>query len=155
MKKIFLLAMLTVLGVTSSNAQQATKGAYIVSDCDGTPDVILVACGSEVSTLVAGAELLKKANSLKIRIVSIISEGLFRNQCKEYQKSILPGNIPIFGLTAGLPVTLSNVVGEKGKVWGLDHFGYSAPAKVLDEKFGFTPENVCKQVTEYLSECRK
>jgi transketolase len=90
-----------------------------------------------------------------VRIVSVISEGLFRQQDAAYQQSVIPANVPVFGLTAGLPVTLALMVGAKGKVWGLDHFGYSAPAKVLDEKFGFTPENVFKQVVEYLAEYKK
>jgi transketolase len=85
-------------------------------------------------------------------VVSVISEGLFRNQSAVYKQSVIPEGIPVFGLTAGLPVTLAGLVGTNGKVWGLDHFGYSAPAKVLDEKFGFTPENVFNMVTAYLSE---
>lgn len=138
-------------GATPYNsALRAASGAYVVQDCEGTPDVILLASGSEVSTLVAGAALLMAENNLKIRIVSVISEGLFRQQDQAYQHKVMLPGVPVFGLTAGLPVTLSGLVGEKGRVWGLDHFGYSAPAKVLDEKFGFTPENVALQVKEYL-----
>ena len=114
--------------------------------------MVLVASGSEVSTLVDGATLLTANEGLKVRIVSAISEGLFRQQPKSYQKQVIPDGLPVFGLTAGLPVTLAGLVGTHGKVWGLDHFGYSAPAKVLDEKFGFTPENVHKQVIEFLKE---
>jgi transketolase len=128
------------------DALQAVKGAYTIVECEGKPDVILVASGSEVATCVAGAEILVKEKSLKVRIVSAPSEGLFRNQDTAYQESVLPVDVPTFGLTAGLPVTLAGLVGPKGKVFGLDHFGYSAPAKVLDEKFGFTGENVVKQV---------
>jgi len=135
-----------------NDALEAQKGAYVVLDCDGKPDVILVGSGSEVSTLFEGAQKLIAEKNLKVRVVSVISEGLFRNQPIEYQKSVIPDNIPIFGLTAGLPVTLAGLVGPKGRIWGLDHFGYSAPAKVLDEKFGFTPENVYQQVIKYLSE---
>lgn len=124
---------------------QASKGAYIVAGADMNPDIILVASGSEVSTLVAGAELLRK-DGMKIRIVSVPSEGLFRSQSKEYQESVIPSGAKIFGLTAGLPVTLQGLVGANGKVFGLESFGFSAPYKVLDEKLGFTPENVYKQV---------
>ena len=124
---------------------QAAKGAYIVAGSDENPDVILVASGSEVSTLVAGAELLRK-DGIKLRIVSAPSEGLFRNQAPGYQESIIPANAKVFGLTAGLPVTLEGLVGAHGKVWGLESFGFSAPYKVLDEKLGFTAENVYKQV---------
>ena len=128
---------------------QAAKGAYIIADADENPDVILVAAGSEVSTLVAGAELLRK-EGVKVRIVSAPSEGLFRNQSKEYQESILPAGAKIFGLTAGLPVNLEGLVGSNGKVFGLESFGFSAPYKVLDEKLGFTAENVYNQVKAML-----
>jgi len=133
-----------------SDALQSEKGAYIVQDCKGKPDIILIASGSEVSTLVEGAMLLRKDN-LNVRIISAPSEGLFRNQTEGYRKSIMPDNIPVFGLTAGLSVTLLGLVGPKGTVWGMNSFGYSAPYKVLDEKFGFTAENVYKQVKEYLA----
>ena len=124
---------------------QAEKGAYIVAGSEENPDVILVASGSEVSTLAAGAELLRK-DGLKIRIVSCPSEGIFRTQPKEYQESVLPTGAKIFGLTAGLPVNLQGLVGCNGKVFGLESFGFSAPYKVLDEKLGFTAENVYNQV---------
>lgn len=125
------------------------KGAYIVKD-DPNYDVILLASGSEVSTLLAGAELLN-ADGIKTRIVSVPSEGLFRTQSKEYQESVLPKGAKIFGMTAGLPVTLQSLVGVEGMVYGLESFGFSAPYKVLDEKLGFNAENVFKQVKDYLS----
>lgn len=130
--------------------QEARKGAYIVTGSDEKFDVILLASGSEVSTLVAGAQLLRK-EGVKVRIVSVPSEGLFRRQSCEYQNEILPKNAKIFGLTAGLPVTLEGLVGANGKVFGLESFGYSAPYKVLDEKLGFTAENVYKQVKDFLA----
>ena len=125
--------------------EQATKGAYEVAGSDANPDVILVASGSEVATLVAGAELLRK-DGLKVSIVSCPSEGLFRTQPKEYQEALLPSGKKIFGLTAGLPVNLQGLVGCNGKVFGLESFGFSAPYKVLDEKLGFTAQNVYNQV---------
>lgn len=128
---------------------QVRKGAYIVKD-DPNYDVILLASGSEVSTLLAGAELLN-ADGIKTRIVSVPSEGLFRTQSKEYQESVLPKGAKIFGMTAGLPVTLQSLVGVEGMVYGLESFGFSAPYKVLDEKLGFNAENVFKQVKNYLS----
>ena len=128
---------------------QAQKGAYIVAGSEENPDVILVASGSEVSTLVAGAKLLRE-DGVKVRIVSCPSEGLFRNQSKEYQEAVLPNGAKIFGLTAGLPVTLQGLVGCNGKVYGLESFGFSAPYKVLDEKLGFTAENVYNQVKAML-----
>ncbi|MBO5865136.1 MAG: transketolase, partial [Bacteroidaceae bacterium] len=129
--------------------EETSKGAYIIADSDEDYDVILLASGSEVSTLVDGAKLLK-ADGIKTRIVSVPSEGLFRTQPKEYQESILPAGAKIFGLTAGLPVNLEGLVGANGKVWGLQSFGFSAPYKVLDEKLGFTAENVYNQVKAML-----
>lgn len=128
--------------------KQAAKGAYIV-ESDENPDIIMIASGSEVSTLIAGAELLRK-DGVKLRIVSVPSEGLFRSQSKEYQESIIPTGTKVFGLTAGLPFSMENLVGANGKVWGMESFGYSAPYKVLDEKLGFTAENVYKQVKAML-----
>ena len=129
--------------------EQARKGAYIVAGSDADYDIILLASGSEVSTLVAGAELLRK-DGVKVRIVSVPSEGLFRQQPKEYQESIIPTGAKVFGMTAGLPVTLEGLVGANGKVWGMPSFGFSAPYKVLDEKLGYTGENVYKQVKAML-----
>ena len=127
---------------------QVAKGGYIVAGSDADPDVILVASGSEVSTLEAGAQLLR-ADGKKVRVVSVPSEGLFRQQSKEYQQSVLPAGVKKFGLTAGLPVTLQGLVPEaEGTVWGLESFGFSAPYKVLDEKLGYTAENVYAQVNK-------
>ena len=129
-------------------AYKAEKGGYVV-ECDGNPDIVLIASGSEVATLVEGAALLR-ADSIKVRIVSVPSEGLFRLQSAEYQARVLPKGVKRFGLTAGLPVNLLGLVGENGAIWGLESFGFSAPYKVLDEKLGFTAENVYKQVKAIL-----
>ena len=129
---------------------QAAKGAYVVAGSDADADVILVASGSEVSTLVAGAEKLRE-DGVKCSIVSVPSEGLFRSQCPEYQAQVLPAGVKKFGLTAGLPVNLQGLVpAHEGKVWGLESFGFSAPYTVLDEKLGFTAENVYNQVKSLL-----
>jgi transketolase len=128
---------------------EAEKGAYVVTETNKNAEVILLASGSEVATLVAGAELLNK-EGISTRIVSVPSEGLFRSQPEAYQEQIIPSNAKVFGLTAGLPVNLEGLVGKQGKVFGLDSFGFSAPYKVLDEKLGFTAENVYKQVKEML-----
>lgn len=137
------------------DALASEKGAYIAKDCDGKPDLIFVANGSEVATCIAGAEKLIAEKGLKVRIVSAISEGLFGNQSAQYQESVIPSGIPVMGLTAGLPVTLRGLVGPFGKVIGVDHFGYSAPYSVLDEKFGFTTENIFKQALDYLDSYKK
>ena len=130
---------------------QAEKGAYIVAGSDEDFDVILLASGSEVSTLEAGKKLLNN-DGIKVRVLSVPSEGLFRSQPKEYQESILPRDAKVFGMTAGLPVTLEGLVGAYGKVWGMESFGFSAPYKVLDEKLGYTGQNVYNQVKELLAE---
>lgn len=130
------------------DALQAEKGAYVVQD-EANYNVILLATGSEVSTLVDGAKLLKNDN-IKARVVTVPSEGLFRSQSAEYQNSVIPKGKKIFGLTAGLPVNLLGLVGDSGCIWGLESFGYSAPYTVLDEKLGFTADNVYKQVKKYL-----
>lgn len=131
-----------------TEALSAEKGAYIVQD-DAEYDVILLASGSEVATLVEGADLLR-ADGVKVRIVSVPSEGLFRSQPAEYQDAVLPKGKKKFGLTAGLPVTLEGLVGSDGVVWGMTSFGFSAPYKVLDEKLGYTGKNVYEQVKKML-----
>lgn len=130
--------------------QLTRRGAYIVKGSDEPFDVILLASGSEVATCLDGAELLRR-DGLKVRVVSAPSEGLFRRQSKEYQEQVLPEDARIFGLTAGLPVTLEGMVGAHGMVYGLNSFGFSAPYKVLDEKLGFTAENVYRQVKAFLA----
>ena len=138
----------TLTGNRREEAKQLAQGGYIVWDCE-QPQAILIASGSEVSTLVEGAELLQ-AEGIGVRIVSVPSEGLFRDQSKEYQQSVLTAGVPRYGMTAGLPVTLLSLVGENGTIHGVDHFGYSAPYKVLDEKFGFNGATVAAEVKAML-----
>jgi len=135
----------------AESAEMAAKGAYTVVEAPGKPDVIMVASGSEVATLVEGAALLT-GEGIKTRIVSAPSEGLFRMQDKKYRESVLTPGIPVFCLTAGLPVTMIGFAGSAGRIWGVESFGYSAPFNVLDQKFGFTGENVAAQVRKYLQE---
>ncbi len=137
-------------GCRYDNALQAERGAYIVAKNSETPAIVLVASGSEVSTLVDAARLLMERKGIGTQIVSVISEGLFRSQPRDYQERILPPALPKYGLTAGLSVTLEGLIGCNGKIHGVNHFGYSAPAKVLDEKFGFTPESVYNEICEWL-----
>ncbi|MDD7437569.1 MAG: transketolase [Bacteroidales bacterium] len=126
------------------------QGGYLVQK-GNAPDAILVATGSEVSTLVAGAKLLEE-EGIKCNIASITSEAIFRQQTETYQAEVLPDGLPRFGLTAGLPVNLEGLIPHgTGKIWGLESFGFSAPYKVLDEKLGFTPENVKNQVKQLLN----
>ena len=130
-------------------AKQAMKGAYVVMD-SAKAQVVMIASGSEVSTLIEGAEMLQK-DGIAVRVVSVPSEGLFRDQPKSYQQSILLKDVPRYGLTSGLSMTLRGLVGESGKIHGLDHFGYSAPYKVLDEKFGYNGQAVYEEVKAMLS----
>ncbi len=135
-----------------TNYADARRGAYIVAESDEQPDVILVGNGSEVSTLVAGARLLR-ADGVRVRVISVPSEGIFRMQSLEYQQSLIPQGSKVFGLTAGLPVNLQGFLigaAPESKIWGLESFGYSAPYKVLDEKLGYTPQNVYEQVKSIL-----
>jgi transketolase len=141
----------------SSRYQEATeakKGGYFVKTT-ANPDITLIANGSEVATLIAAANILENEKNLKINVASIISEGLFKQQSKAYQESIIPKGKLVFGLTAGLPVNLEGLIGDSGKVVGLDHFGYSAPASVLDEKFGFTSQHVCEEILKYIEESKQ
>lgn len=141
---------LKAMGSTSrrEEAVQAAKGGYVVMDA-AKPAAILIASGSEVSTLVEGAEQLA-AEGIAVRVVSVPSEGVFRDQPRSYQESVLPAGVPRYGLTSGLPVTLRGLVGENGTIHGLDHFGYSAPFKVLDEKFGYNGATVAAEVKKML-----
>ena len=141
---------LKAMGSTSrrEEAMQAAKGGYVVMDA-AKPAAVLIASGSEVSTLAEGAEQLA-AEGIAVRVVSVPSEGLFRDQPRSYQESVLPAGLPRYGLTSGLPVTLRGLVGESGTIHGFDHFGYSAPFKVLDEKFGYNGATVAAEVKKML-----
>ena len=128
----------------------ARRGGYVVMDAPGA-QVTLVGNGSEVALLCDVAVLLE-AEGIKATVVSVPSLGLFLDQDEEYRMSVIPPHMPTFGLTAGLPSTLRPVVGSQGFIYGLNHFGASAPYKVLDEKFGFTPQAVLEQVKQYLGQ---
>jgi transketolase len=130
-----------------ADALKAERGGYAVIEQDN-PDIVLVGNGSEVATLVAANEIIK-AQGIKAQVVSVPSIGLFLNQDAEYRNKVIPAGVPSFGLTSGLPSTLSRIV-PIGCIFGLDHFGASAPYKVLDEKFGFTPENVASRILDVL-----
>lgn len=134
-----------------TQASQAKRGGYLVKSVQN-PDITLIANGSEVSTLIEAAKKLEDSIKLNINVASIISEGVFRAQSKDYQESVIPSNGLVFGLTAGLPVNLESLAGRNGRIFGLDHFGYSAPASVLDKKFGFTSENIAQEIEKYLKE---
>ena len=127
----------------------AERGGYTVIAPEGTPDVIMVANGSEVSLLCEVAALLE-ADGIRAAVVSMPSAGLFNTQPEEYRLSVLPMGVPQFGLTAGLPASLRSIRDFNGTIFGLERFGASAPYKVLDEKFGFTADNIFAQVCRML-----
>ena len=129
-------------------AHKAKVGAYVVTEAE-KPDIILLAGGSEVSTLVKTADILAK-KGVKARVLSMISETLFREQDWDYQEMILPAGIKRFVLTAGLPAAFEALAGSNGMVHGLDSFGQSAPANILDMKFGFMPEQVAEEIINFL-----
>ncbi len=131
-------------------AKGAFKGGYTVIAPAGTPDVVLVADGSEVSLLCEVAVLLE-ADGIKASVVSMPSIGLFNRQDRAYRDQVLPAGVPHFGLTAGLPITIRMINGFNGTVYGMERFGASAPYKVLDEKFGFTAANIYTQVRNSLA----
>jgi len=137
-----------------ADAQDARLGAYAVVDTDN-PDLILIANGAEVATCVESAEVLKTAHGLKVRVVSAISEGLFREQPKEYREKLIPFGKPVMAYTAGLPLTYAEMAGPLGKVTGMERFGASAPFKVLEQKFGYTVENLTARALEYMQEFKK
>ncbi|MBR3287200.1 MAG: transketolase [Bacteroidales bacterium] len=133
------------------DALQAEKGAYIAWKNSDQPELILLANGSEVATCIDAAEKLA-ADGKKIRVVAAISEGRFRQQPAAYQKQVLPDGIKILGMTAGLPVTLQGLAGPCGRVIGMESFGFSAPYKVLDEKLGYTADNLYNKALAFLAE---
>ncbi len=131
-----------------ADALQMVKGGYAVVDCEN-PDVVLVGNGSDVMLLVKAAEVLK-ADGVAACVVSVPSTGLFMSQSEEYRKSLIPDGVPTYGKTSGISSTLLRVVGTNGRISGLDHFGYSAPYKTLEEKFGFTVDAVVADIKDYL-----
>ncbi len=132
-----------------ADALKMQKGGYVVYDMEN-PDVILVGNGSEVSTLYSASQILKE-EGINCRIVSVPSVGLFRCQSEEYKKSVIPEGKPVFGLTAGLPSVFYPILGGDAKIYGMERFGASAPYTVLDEKFGYTAENISKEIKKYIN----
>lgn len=133
-------------------AREAKRGGYIVyGDASEKPAVTMVANGSEVSLAIHVAEELA-AEGIKARVVSVPSIGEYLDQPKEYRDAVIPADGKVFGITSGLPSTLYSLMRGDWKVFGLDHFGASAPAKVLDEKFGYTVPAMLARVKRFLSE---
>lgn len=129
-------------------SQEALKGGYILRDCEGTPDAILMASGSEVRLAMAAEERLREMGK-KIRVVSMPCLNLFDRQSEAYRKSVLPDAVRArFAVEAASANSWYKYIGLDGACVCLDHFGASAPANILFEKFGFTVENVVKTVLD-------
>ena len=137
----------SMTGNRYADALGAERGGYVIIKQE-SPDITLVGNGSEVATLVAAAQIIKE-QGIKAQVVSMPSIGLYLDQDADYRNSVIPGGVPTFGLTSGLPSTLRRVL-PTGPIYGLDHFGASAPYKVLDEKFGFTPEHIAQCIRQQL-----
>ncbi|HUI92649.1 MAG TPA: transketolase [Chitinivibrionales bacterium] len=137
------------------DACNAARGAYIVFETGSKPNLICIANGSEVSTLINAAQKLSASRGIGLRVVSVISDGLFREQPESYRRQLIPLGLPVFGITAGLSCSFMEIAGVFGKVHGLDRFGASAPFGVLEEKFGFTADSVVKKMELFLDEHKK
>ncbi len=129
--------------------KKALKGAYVLRDTQGTPDVVLIATGSEVSLAVDAAEELKKQD-IKARVVSMPCQELFDAQDAKYRKSVLPGDAPKVAIEAATSFGWAKYVGLDGGYVTIDHFGASAPGGTLFKEFGFTVGNVVKTVKSVL-----
>ena len=130
-------------------AMKTKYGAYVVRQ-DDRPDVTLVANGSDVALLLHAAEVLE-TEGIHAQVVSIPSIGLFMEQSEEYRNSVIPDGVKIFGLTSGLPSVLYPVMKGRYEVMGLSRFGASAPAKVLEEKFGYNVPAVLDRIHHFLT----
>ena len=130
-------------------AMQAQKGGYVIRHAVA-PEIVLVANGSDVALLLHAADELAK-DGIQAQVVSIPSIGLFLSQPEEYRESVIPSGVKEFGLTSGLPSNLYPVMKGEFTVVGLERFGASAPAKVLEEKFGYTVPAVSLKIREFLS----
>ncbi|MDE6717720.1 MAG: transketolase [Muribaculaceae bacterium] len=129
-------------------AWKALRGGYAVYDVED-PDIVLVANGSDVVLLYHAAEQLAK-EGVKARVLSIPSIGLFKEQDKEYRDALLPDGVKIFALTSGIPTTMFPLMKGEYEVMGLERFGASAPAKVLEEKFGYNVPVVLARIKEFM-----
>jgi len=134
-----------------SSADKLVNGAYILSDSDGKPDIILIATGSEVHiTLKAGKILEEKG--ISVRVVSMPSWELFENTSQEYKDKVLLPDVSVrIAVEAGISMGWERYAGSSGAVIGINEFGASAPGNIVMEKFGFTSENIVQKATELLS----
>lgn len=129
-------------------AKKAARGGYVVLP-EENPDVVLVANGSDVALLIHAAGILAK-QGIRAQVVSVPSIGVFLDQSKDYRDSVIPEGVREFGLTSGLPVNLYPLMHGDFEVMGMERFGASAPAKVLEEKFGYNADAVAARILAFL-----
>jgi transketolase len=124
------------------------KGAYIISDCEGSPEIVLIGTGSEVALAIEVADLLKEK---RVRVISMPSWELFEQQSKKYKENLIPprGCIKV-SLEAGITMGWERYVGPNGLMIGLDTYGLSAPYKELTDRFGFTSQKVVNKINKHL-----
>ena len=136
------------------SAEGLLKGGYVLSDSRGVPDVILLASGAEIHLALASAESLRK-EGVKARVVNMACFEFFDAQPEAYRNKVLPPSVETrLAVEAGATSGWYKYIGLKGDVIGIDRFGASAPAKVLFEKFGFTPENIAGRAKRLLKKKR-
>lgn len=132
------------------NGKKALKGGYVIKDCEGTPDAIIIGTGSEVALCIEASDMLLK-DGIKTRVVSMPSFEIFEEQDKDYKESVLPKNITKrVGVEAGCSFGWHKYIGLEGDMVCMETFGESAPFNKLFEKYGFTAENVCAKVKNVL-----
>jgi transketolase len=131
------------------------RGAYILRDTDGTPDLIFIATGSEVALAVQAAALLKE-RGMQVRVVSMPCWELFSAQPQEYRDDVLPPDVTArMSLEAGATLGWERWIGTRGFAFGIDHFGASAPASAIAKAYGFTPENIAQVAQEHFATVRR
>ncbi|WP_213191139.1 transketolase [Escherichia coli] len=136
---------------TAAQLAEIARGGYVLSDCDGQPEMILISAGSEIELVVSAAKALTEEGR-KVRVVSLPCTERFDNQDAAYKESVLPKAVrKRLAVEASIAGFCERYVGLDGKVIGMTSFGESAPANVLFKHFGFTPENVLAQARELLN----
>ncbi len=132
-------------------AENLEKGAYVIKDTEGKPEVILIATGSEVQLALSAAEEIENKKQTGVRVVSMPSWELFEQQTEEYKSSVLPDDVKVkISVEAGTGLGWEKYTGNSAAVISIEKYGASAPANVLFEKYGFTVEKIVEKVEELL-----
>ncbi|MEW5910413.1 MAG: transketolase C-terminal domain-containing protein, partial [Thermodesulfobacteriota bacterium] len=138
-----------------AGAEALAKGAYILSDCSGVPDLMMVASGSEVSLVLHAAELLSQEN-IAVRVVSMPSWELFEAMPDDYKESVFPSRLPVrLIVEAGSPMGWERYAGKEGEIFGISRFGASAPGDTVMKEFGFTGPEIAARARNLLARSRR